>query len=291
MHKTVDVTLNKKYSSKIAQGYPLIEEDTLVTWRDIKEEGTLINMYNPSGTFVAKGYYGRQNKGYGWVLSNDRDERIDEAFFTRRFQNAIKRRLKYQEDPRTTAYRLFNGEGDGVGGLTIDYLDGHYLITWYSVGIYGYKAMVLSALTGLVDFKSIYQKKRFDAKGRYLDEDDFVMGTVPDFPVQVLENGIKFAVYLNDGPMIGFFLDQKDVRKILRDKYAKDKHVLNTFSYTGAFSVAAALGGAAQTTSVDLANRSRSRTREQFEINGIDQDAQTIIVDDVFDYFNYLIFN
>lgn len=89
--------------------------------------------------------------------------------------------------------------------------------------------------------------------------------------------------------MVGVFLDQKDVRKTIRDKYAKGKTVLNTFSYTGAFSVYASLGGATKTTSVDLAKRSLPKTREQFEVNGIDVEAQSIIVEDVFNYFKYAV--
>ena len=89
--------------------------------------------------------------------------------------------------------------------------------------------------------------------------------------------------------MVGVFLDQREVRKLIRDKYAYGKSVLNTFSYTGAFSVFAALGGAEKTTSVDLANRSLNKTKEQFTINGIDPSTQSIIVEDVFHYFKYAV--
>lgn len=98
---------------------------------------------------------------------------------------------------------------------------------------------------------------------------------------------MNYAVDLNDGAMTGIFLDQRNVRKTLRDNYSMDKTVLNTFSYTGAFSVAAAMGGAAGTTSVDLAKRSLAKTIEQFAVNGIDYESQDIKVMNVFDYFNY----
>jgi 23S rRNA (cytosine1962-C5)-methyltransferase len=103
----------------------------------------------------------------------------------------------------------------------------------------------------------------------------------------VKENGVTYATYLNEGLMTGIFLDQKEVRGQLVDGLAAGKTVLNMFSYTGAFSVAAAVGGAAQTTSVDLAKRSLEKTREQFAVNGIDPDTQRIHVMDVFNYFNY----
>ena len=85
-------------------------------------------------------------------------------------------------------------------------------------------------------------------------------------PLLVTENGVQFATYLNEGLMTGIFLDQK-VRGRLVDGFAVGKTVLNMFSYTGAFSVAAAMGGAVATTSVDLAKRSLPKTTEQFEVN------------------------
>ena len=116
------------------------------------------------------------------------------------------------------------------------------------------------------------------------NEDSYYIGRKAKEPLIVKENNMNFAVYLNDGAMVGVFLDQKDVRKALKEKYSKNKTVLNTFSYTGAFSVAAALGGA-KTTSVDLANRSLEKTKENFKINKIDINNHEIIVEDIFIFF------
>ena len=149
--------------------------------------------------------------------------------------------------------------------------------------------MCCKLLQETVEVKSIYEKKRFDTKGQYVEDDDFVLGEQPEFPLLVKENGVQFAVYLNDGAMVGVFLDQRDVRRTIRDKYAKGKHVLNMFSYTGAFSVFAALGGATKTTSVDLANRSLPKTEEQFMVNSINPEEHNIVVMDVFNYFKYAI--
>ncbi len=271
-------------------GYPLILKDSIVDWSKVQEEGSIVNLLDERNKFIVRGYYGKQNKGYGWVLSSKKEEKIDEIYFKDKIKAAITYRKDFFNDNNTTAFRVFNGEGDGVGGLTIDYFDGFYLVTWYSLGIYAFREDILGALKSQVAYKGIYQKKRFDGKGQYLDDaDDFVCGERGKFPLIVKENGVNFAIYLDDGPMVGVFLDQRDVRKTIRDNYAKGKTVLNTFSYTGAFSVVAALGGATKTTSVDLAKRSRSKTQEQFSINAIDVDAQDIIVEDVFNYFKYAV--
>ena len=290
MNNAIDIRIKPQFIKNYLDGYPLISKDAIVDWSKVKTEGTIVNLFDNRNKFIAKGYYGIQNKGYGWVLSSKKEESIDIKYFAHKIKAALQCREAFLHDEQTTAFRVFNGEGDGVGGVTIDYFDGFYLVTWYSLGIYAFREVILEALKSQVDYKGIYQKKRFDAKGQYLDnEDDFVCGNRGEFPLIVKENGVNFAIYLDDGPMVGVFLDQRDVRKMIRDNYAKGKTVLNTFSYTGAFSVFAALGGATKTTSVDLAKRSRSKTQEQFSINGIDVDAQDIIVEDVFNYFKYAV--
>lgn len=288
MNKEINLRLKPGYVKAYQDGYPLISKESMVDWSKVQDEGTILNLLDERKMFIAKGYYGKQNKGYGWVLSSKKEVKIDVAYFTGKIKSAIKYREDLYSDESTTAFRVFNGEGDGVGGLTIDYFDGYYLLTWYSMGIYHFREDILEALKNSVEYKGVYQKKRFDTKGQYLDEaDDFICGEKAPEPLIVKENAANFAIYLDDGAMVGVFLDQREVRKTIRDRYAKGKTVLNTFSYTGAFSVFAVLGGAIKTTSVDLANRSRSKTEEQFSINDINVEAQDIIVEDVFNYFKY----
>ncbi|WP_096271575.1 class I SAM-dependent rRNA methyltransferase [Paucisalibacillus globulus] len=285
----IRLKVNSKFVNKYRSGFPLILTDAILNQKDLKEEGTVVNLVDEKNKFIAKGYYGRQNKGYGWVLSKNEHEKFDKNFFKNKIIAALNRREDFFADEDTNAFRVFNGEGDGVGGITIDYFDGYYLINWYSKGIYSFRKAILDALQESVEYKGIYQKKRFDAKGQYLEDDDFVAGERGEFPLIVKENGVQFAVYLNEGAMVGVFLDQREVRKTIRDKYAKGTNMLNTFSYTGAFSVFAALGGATKTTSVDLANRSKPKTIEQLSLNGIDYEAQDIIVEDVFKYYKYAV--
>jgi len=279
-----------KYVNKYLLGYPLISKESLFDIPSLSKEGSIINLVDKHKRFIAKGYYGRQNKGYGWVLSLRQNETINTEFFSQKIKSALAYRKSFYQDKNTTAFRVFNGEGDGIGGLTIDYFEGFYLLTWYSAGIYAFKEMILKALQSQVKYKGIYQKKRFDSKGQYLDdEEDFICGEKAPEPLIIQENSVKFAIYLDDGPMVGIFLDQREVRKAIRDKYAKDKTLLNTFSYTGAFSVFSAMGNSAKTTSVDLAKRSLNKTQEQFSINNIELSQQEIIVEDVFHYFKYAV--
>ncbi len=287
MQSEVTVKIKPKFIKEIKSGYPLILKDAIQNLNDVREEGTIIKVVDEKNHFVGKGYYGKQNKGYGWILTRKESEQINQSFFESKIKSALHKRKQFYKSSDTTAFRVVNGEGDGLGGLIIDYYDGYYVVSWYSEGIYTFRDEIIAALQKVANFKGIYEKKRFDTKGKYIEGDDFVAGERGEFPLIVKENGVNFAVYLNDGAMVGVFLDQRNVRKQIRDKYAKGRTVLNMFSYTGAFSVFAALGGASKTTSVDLANRSLSKTIEQFSVNEVDYEAQDIIVEDVFLYFKY----
>ncbi len=287
MKQIVKVKVKSSYVKSIKTGFPLIKKEAIQNLQQLGAEGTILELIDDSGLFLAKGYYGKQNKGLGWVLTRRKDEQIDVRFFEKKLKKAFELRRSFFNDSETTAFRLFNGEGDGIGGATIEYFDGYLLIQWYSEGIYHFKDLFIEALGNIIDYKGIYEKKRFDLQGTYMEDDDFLIGEKAPVPLLIKENGINFAVYLNESAMVGIFLDQREVRKTIRDKYAKGKTVLNTFSYTGAFSVAASLGGAIKTTSVDVANRSKSKTIEQFSVNGIDFETEDIIVEDVFNYFKY----
>ncbi|QKS72889.1 class I SAM-dependent rRNA methyltransferase [Paenalkalicoccus suaedae] len=283
MDKTVKI--KQSFEKKYRQGYPLLTEEALVSSGKLHEEGELLQVVTEDGDFIGYGYHGRQNKGVGWILTHREHEAIDQRLFDRKLIEAVGRRSAFFLDETTTAFRVFNGEGDGIGGVTIDNYAGYYVIQWYSRGVYQFKDYIVHALQTYTDCIGIYEKKRFAKKGEYVEDNDFVSGEEAPSPLIVKENGVNLAVYLNDGAMTGIFLDQREVRKMLMDHLAADRSVLNTFSYTGAFSVFAAMGGASGTTSVDVANRSLEKTSEQFRVNHLPVESQKIIVDDVFVYY------
>lgn len=285
-----EIKLYNRHLEKFTEGYPLLFKEALMGNHMFDSpdflEGTLLKLTDERGKYVATAYYGVQNKGIGWVLSKNEKEAIDSSFFKRKLYNALEKRLGLYNNPKTTAFRVFNGEGDGIGGLTIDFFDGYYLFSWYSQGILSFRDPILNAFKQLVEYDGLYEKKRFtdDVKDA---GDGFIEGKPVQYPFVVKENGESLNVRFDDGAMVGFFLDQREVRKTLRDKYARGKVVLNTFSYTGAFSVFAKQGGAAHTVSVDLANRSKEATEENFKVNGIDPANESILVEDVFHFLKY----
>lgn len=275
--------VTKKAEHKFKKGYPLIQKEDLqqvpaplpTDW---------LTLIDSKGQRLAEGYLGEQNKGIGWLLSWHGP--INQSFFQQLFGISREKRTSFEKDSLTTAYRLFNGEGDGIGGLIIDRYADYAVFSWYNETLYQKKVELLTAFrTVYPDIIGAYEKIRFSTKN--LPESQFLYGEQAPEPLLVTENGVQFATYLNEGLMTGIFLDQKEVRGRLVDGFAVGKTVLNMFSYTGAFSVAAAMGGAVATTSVDLAKRSLPKTTEQFEVNHLNLAAQKIIVMDVFDYFKY----
>ncbi|EUJ21465.1 S-adenosylmethionine [Listeria aquatica FSL S10-1188] len=121
----------------------------------------MIDILSPSGQFIAKGYYGKQNKGLGWIFSAKREAKLDGSFFQHIISQALTLRKSLFSDELTTAFRLFNGEGDGLGGVTVDYYDGFLLVQWYSLGIYRYKKDFLKTWFSFPFVKGIYEKKTF----------------------------------------------------------------------------------------------------------------------------------
>lgn len=275
------ITVRQKAAKKMRAGYPLLVTEDLLT---APSDDAFVQFFDEKGQALGTGYLSKQNKGVGWLLATS-SVKIDHHFYVEKFVNARALRANFYQDELTNAFRLFNGEGDGLGGLTIDFYNGFAVFSWYNPFIYSQKKAIIKAFQVVFpDIKGAYEKLRFSEATL---ESQHIFGEEAPEPLLVMENGVTYATYLNEGLMTGIFLDQKNVRGALVNGLAMGKTLLNMFSYTGAFSVAAAFGGSSQTTSVDLAKRSLDKTREQFLVNGIEPESQKIYVMDVFGYFNY----
>ncbi|MFL2061171.1 class I SAM-dependent rRNA methyltransferase [Marinilactibacillus psychrotolerans] len=271
-------------ANRLKKGYKALEEYDFKTMEDVVQ-GEFVEITDQNNNFIGKGYIGEEDRTVGWILTTNKDEPIDSNFYDRHFRMAQNARTAYYADKSTNAFRLFNASGDGIGGITIDYYDGFYIFSWFNKGLYDYREQIYQAFkVAIPDFKGIVEKIRFknaEIQSRH------VAGATPPEPLLIKENGIQYATYINEGWMTGIFLDQRNVRRRLMEEWGTGKTVLNTFSYTGAFSVAAAMGGAVKTVNIDAARRSKAKTIEQFEVNGLNPDDHEIRVIDVFDYLDY----
>ena len=275
------IRVSKRVEKKLAKGLVLLEASDLA---DVHLKDQEVEVYRQEGTFLGTAYLSQQNKGLGWFVSTDKVT-FNQAFFETLFRQAKEKRSAYYQDELTTAFRLFNQEGDGFGGLTVDLYGDYAVFSWYNSYVYQIRKVISEAFRQVFpEVLGTYEKIRF--KGLDYESAHIYGQEAPDF-FTVLENGVLYQVFMNDGLMTGIFLDQHEVRGSLVDGLAMGKSLLNMFSYTAAFSVAAAMGGASQTTSVDLAKRSRELSQAHFQANGISTDDHRFIVMDVFEYFKY----
>lgn len=275
------IRVSKRVEKKLSKGLVLLEASDL---ENINLKDQEVEVHSQEGTFLGTAYLSQQNKGLGWFVSKDKVT-FNQAFFETLFRQAKEKRTAYYQDELTTAFRLFNQEGDDFGGLTVDLYGDYAVFSWYNSYVYQIRQTISEAFRQVFpEVLGTYEKIRF--KGLDYESAHVYGQEAPDF-FTVLENGVLYQVFMNDGLMTGIFLDQHEVRSSLVDGLAMGKSLLNMFSYTAAFSVAAAMGGASQTTSVDLAKRSRELSQAHFQANGISTDDHRFIVMDVFEYFKY----
>ena len=275
------IRVSKRVEKKLSKGLVLLEASDLA---DVHLKDQEVEVYSQGGNFLGTAYLSQQNKGLGWFVSTDKVA-FNQAFFEALFRQAKEKRSAYYQDDLTTAFRLFNQEGDGFGGLTVDLYGDYAVFSWYNSYVYQIRKVISEAFRQVFpEVLGAYEKIRF--KGLDYESAHVYGQEAPEF-FTVLENGVLYQVFMNDGLMTGIFLDQHEVRGSLVDGLAMGKSLLNMFSYTAAFSVAAAMGGASQTTSVDLAKRSRELSQAHFQANGLSTDDHRFIVMDVFEYFKY----
>lgn len=275
------IRVSKRVEKKLTKGLVLLEASDL---ENVNLKDQEVEVHSQDGNFLGTAYLSQQNKGLGWFISKDKVT-FNQAFFETLFRQAKEQRKAYYQDDLTTAFRLFNQEGDGFGGLTVDLYGDYAVFSWYNSYVYQIRKAISEAFRQVFpEVLGAYEKIRF--KGLDYESAHVYGQEAPDF-FTVLENGVLYQVFMNDGLMTGIFLDQHEVRGSLVDGLAMGKSLLNMFSYTAAFSVAAAMGGASQTTSVDLAKRSRELSQAHFQANGISTDDHRFIVMDVFEYFKY----
>ena len=249
------------------------------------EPGGLVDVKSSTGQFVARGYYNPQTDIAIRVLTREVDEAIDLDFFRRRVRSAAELRQVFDPD-NTNAYRLINAEGDGLPGLVVDRYAEILVVQVHTFGMERLRPLVVDALIEETGARGILLRNDGQARrreGLEVEEPLVAAGAVPT-QVAVRENGVLFVVDPWQGQKTGFFLDQRDKREALR-KYARAKRVLNCFSYTGGFSVYAALASSeTRVTSVDISAPAIEAAREHFVMNGVDPNRHEFHIADVFEY-------
>ncbi|HKZ36327.1 MAG TPA: class I SAM-dependent rRNA methyltransferase [Chryseolinea sp.] len=208
-------------------------------------------------------------------------------FWTSKITQALRlRELAVQPSDSTNAFRLVHGEGDGLPGLIIDYYNGIAVMQAHSVGMHLDRINISDALQAILkeDLKAVFYKSQTTLPGKSLEgfKDEYLFG-MSAVPHLIHENQTKFFVDWEEGQKTGFFLDQRENRKLL-SSYANGKNVLNTFCYSGGFSVYALAAKAALVHSVDSSEKAINLTRKNIELNGFNSSDNPSFAEDVFEF-------
>jgi len=265
-------------------GHPWIIADAYTKKWPAGETGDLIELSDASGRFLATALLDPKDRIIARVLSRQR-MRLDRAWIKKRLERAIALRRDHADLGDTNAYRLVNGEGDAMPGLTVDSYGDYLMVQIYCTGWRRYLKLVTQALEELLAPAGIYEKTRPQKTRELESEGDtkkygrLLAGVAAPEPTLVLENGLNFQVSLEHGLNTGLFLDQRNNRRDLMVR-VKGKRLLNLFSYTGAFSVAAAAAGASQVTSVDASPGYMEIARSNFSANRLNPKRHEFVVGD-----------
>ena len=258
---------------------------------DTIAEGEIVDVHTAAGDFIARGHY--QIGSIAVRVLTFAQEPIDAAWWRARIRSAceVRRTLGLIGNAATTCYRLVHGEGDSLPGLVIDIYGPVAVIQCHSAGMYHARMQIAEALREVYGERlaAVYDKssQTVPYKAGLNAVDGYLMGKVATPTQEVSENGHRFLVNWEEGQKTGFFLDQRCNRELV-ERYAAGRTVLNTFCYTGGFSVYAAAGGAKEVCSVDASERAVQLADENMRLNFGDSFPHTTLACDAVEYLKQI---
>jgi len=274
------VILKKNRDKPIRQRHHWIFSGAVQSLPDF-EDGEILPVAASGGEFLGSAYFNRKSAIIGRMLSFDRtpplrsiEQRLSEAL-------ALRRKLV---QPTSNAQRLVNGEGDGMPGLVVDRYDDVLVIQIATLGMERLKSVIVDHLVKALSPRSIYEKS---------DQPTRREEGLPEFEgrlygeevktVEIREDGLRFLVEIQDSQKTGFYLDLREMRRLVRS-VAEGRRVLNCFCYTGGFSAAALAGGAVSVDSIDSSEPAISVAKRNLSLNGFSENGNGFVAADVFEF-------
>lgn len=243
------------------------------------KEGDVVQLLDANHQILAYGHY--QSAGSITVRLLSFDEAPTAAFWLKKIKSAWELRLELGLLSETNnCFRWIHGEGDGLPGLIVDYYNGNAVVQCHSSGMYRSLNEIKQALLDTnPELKSIYHKSSdtLSASSGIVPTDEYLHGEAT-VPVLVSENGNQFKIDWETGQKTGFFIDQRENRKLL-SQYARDKKILNTFCYSGGFSVYAINAEAKEVVSLDVSKKAIDLTNENVNLIDFSYKHESVIAD------------
>jgi 23S rRNA (cytosine1962-C5)-methyltransferase len=268
------VILKRGKEKKTKNFYPNVFKDEIQSIMGSIATGDIVDVCAEDLTFVGRGYVTEGTNALVRVLTT-KDEPIDKKFIQKKIKNAYDRRKHLFKE--TNCVRMFYSEGDGIPGLIIDKFDKYISIQFRNSGVEKFKQEIINAVKKVAKPKGIYE--RSDVENRTHEGVDqktgIIYGDIPD-RIVMEDNGLKYTVDIIDGQKTGFFLDQRESRKVIRPHIDEDTRFLDVFSSSGGFSVAALAEGAKKVVAVDKNAHALELCKENYELNGFTNDFTTV---------------
>jgi 23S rRNA (cytosine1962-C5)-methyltransferase len=245
--------------------------------------GDTVDIFDSKDNWLAKGAYSPESQIRIRVWSFNENEEIDRDFFLKKLKNAQIRRDWFIDQGNLTGYRLIAGESDGLPGITIDKYDNFIVCQLLSAGADFHRYTLVNCLQALYPQCHIYERSDVDVRKKEGLEPVVGWLTEPQESTECIieEHGIKIIVDVATGHKTGFYLDQRDSR-LVAGRYAKDKSVLNCFSYTGTFSLHCAANGAKEVINVDVSQSALDIAKRNLDLNGLADANVSFVKEDVF---------
>ncbi len=276
------IFIKKGREVPLLHGHPWVFSGALASADREIEPGEVVLALSSSGSPLALGFFNHGDIAFR-LLTFDVSAIIDKDFWRRRIKNAFALRKKVIP-PDTDAYRLVNAEGDKMPGFVVDRYGDCLALGIGTAGIERWREELVELLVGEIGVKMVYE--RSEGRSRKLEGlDDRIgpaFGLAPE-SMEILENGLRFEVDIQTGQKTGFFLDQRLSRELV-GSLSSGASVLNCFSYTGAFSLYAARGGARRVVSVEASATANGIAEGNFRRNGLDTESHPIVKADCFEY-------
>ena len=235
------------------------------------EDGEIVEVHDFDGYYMGAGFINRKSKITVRIMSRKKGQEIDEQFIEKRVRNAIEYREKTVD---MSSCRIIFGEADFLPGIVVDKFSDVLVVESLALGIDRFKIMIIDKIKMVlkemnINIRGVYE--RSDAKVRTLEGMDRIKGFIGeefDTKVEIIENGIKYIVDVQEGQKTGFFLDQKYNRVAIRPM-CKGAKVLDCFTHTGSFALNAGMGGAKSVLGVDASELGIIQARENAALNGL----------------------
>lgn len=276
------ILIADRLAEHVRRGHPWLYRDVLPPGAFPARTGDIVEVRSKENKVLGRALFDAESPIALRLLTTRPSEGVDRALILRRVAQAWSLRHATLDLSLTTGFRVVHGEGDRLPGVVVDRYAGFLVVKLDTPAWLPHLPLLVEALQEVIQPQGIYLKGVLHAE-ESVSGARVLAGEAPPDEIVIFESGIKLAVDVIRGQKTGFFLDQRDNRAVIL-RCAHGRNVLNLFSYTGGFSLAAACGGATRVTSVDIARGAVEGARRNLGLNGFDPEQHGLVVADAFDY-------